>query len=215
MIYNVLGSTSPEAALRTLCQVEADIVCLQELNPQTAAAIQAARHDESIEADDIGYLDYKQAVIEWRKSSYEQYMAELRLKQTTGTLTDTERLILVGETGGWSDLNQLSDISTVMPTPPCVTPSTQIAYPQPGWLPFCGATPSPDQFPLEWAVPYRGLNPATLSPDNFTINIITVDIEGDVAKAIVSKSGVTSEMVLVKVDGQWYIAGGRLLNFSP
>lgn len=97
--------------------------------------IQAARHDESIDADDVGYLDYKQAVIEWRKSSYEQYMAELRLKQTTGTLTDTERLILVGETDGWSDLNQLSDISTVMPTPPCVTPSTQIAYPQPGWLP--------------------------------------------------------------------------------
>jgi hypothetical protein len=64
-------------------------------------------------------------------------------------------------------------------------------------------------------LPYRGTDPALLPPEEFDIDIYSIEIEGDVARAIVHKRAVTSEYVLVKVDGQWYIAGVKLLKFTP
>ena len=47
------------------------------------------------------------------------------------------------------------------------------------------------------------------------MDIYSVEIEGNIARAVVFKSGETSEILLVKVSGGWFIAGGRLLKFSP
>lgn len=74
-------------------------------------------------------------------------------------------------------------------------------------------TAIPAQLPIK--LPYRGFDPAMLSAEAFNIDIYSIEIEGDVARAIVHKGAVTSEYVLVKVDGQWYIAGVNLLKFTP
>jgi hypothetical protein len=46
------------------------------------------------------------------------------------------------------------------------------------------------------------------------IDVLSVKIYGDVAKAITSTPATMTELTLVKVDGQWYIAGAKLLKDS-
>lgn len=188
-----------------------------ETPPAALRLIQEARQDFTIRANQVGYLDYMQAVIDWRKLNYELYIAELESKQITGTLTADEEAILAGK----ADNNPAESSQEYIPATPVIPPPPQLtltftaAYPQPNpaLVMLIGPTPQPTSLPL--ISPYRGIDPKMLPKEAFEITIISIDVEGDVAKAIVSKSGVTSEMVLVKVIGQWYIAGGRLLKFEP
>jgi len=210
------------------------------LTPEALATIQEVRQDPTIRADQVGELDYMQAVIEWRKRNYELYIAELWSKQAAGPLTAEEQAILEGKDFLPTPAPSQEPVpATLSTTPPLPSSSRVVAYPGPNpMMPVVpptsspvadypapdpatpvlrpvGPTPHPTSLPPLLMAPYRGLNPAILKPESFEITIMSVEIEGDVAKAVVSKSGVTSEMVLVKVDGQWYIAGGRLLKFEP
>lgn len=51
----------------------------------------------------------------------------------------------------------------------------------------------------------------------FTINIefISISVEGEVAKAVFDDGAQTQEMTLVKKEGQWYIAGLKILSSHP
>ena len=92
---------------------------------------------------------------------------------------------------------------TPYPMPEPLSPPKEVGCPT--------AIPTPRPVSL----PYRGIDPATLPPEAFDIDIYSIEIEGDVARAVVHKGVVTSEYVLVKVDGQWYIAGAKLLKVTP
>lgn len=214
-----------------------------DISDGALADIRDARQDPSIQKDQVGYLDYKQAVVLRRKREYDAYMAGLRAKQANGTISVDEKLILDGETSGWPTQSAAMDVITAEPTPACVralleTPpparpypalassSTPIAYPAPdsastlpagdsGSIQFC---PTPTRAPshvLRLKAAGRGLDPATLPPEEFIMNILSIQIEGDVAKAIVSRSEVKAEVVLVKVNGQWYLAGAKGLPYQP
>jgi hypothetical protein len=95
---------------------------------------------------------------------------------------------------------------------------TLSAYPVPGsearlLLPLC-PTPAPTALPIK--VPYRHQSPEMTNPAAFEIDIPSVKIEGDVAYAVIQRPGIRSELILVKVDDQWYIAGGRAIDhFGP
>jgi len=186
------------------------------ITPKALAVIQKVRQDSSIQADQVGILDYHQALIERRKRAYDLYIADLRSKQADGTLSEEEKMILDGETNGWPTPVPIQPLPTSIPTPPS---SWEVApYPEANPLPLCSPpdpTPNPTPDPPGMMVPHRGPNPAMLPPDTFQMDIYSVEIEGEVAKAVGHQRAVTSEMVLVKVDGQWYIAGGRLIEYSP
>lgn len=156
-------------------------------------------------------------------------MANLRAKQANGTLSEDEKLILEGETNGWPTSKPGSGSSVGTATQPCTynppaasDPST--AYPgsnlsalstvTPGAaLPYCGPTPIPTPRPLVRAVSSRGEDPAILPPESFEMGIKSISIEGDIARAVISKFEVAAEAVLVKVNGQWYIAGAKSLPY--
>lgn len=164
----------------------------------------------TLSADTLGKLDLMEAVIERRQRDYDLYLAELQSKQEDGTLTDEEKLILEGETIGWPEPDSEA---AARPTQPCTYFPELTPYPDPtDFLPRCGPTPVPVEYPVIVMVPHRGPNPATLPMDAFEIDVISIDIDDDTATAVVHKSGTTSEMVLVHVNGQWYIAGGRLIK---
>jgi hypothetical protein len=211
-----------------------------EMPAEALAQIREIRQDPTIRMDQVGFLDSMQIDIENLKREYDNYMTELRTKQADGTLTDDEQLILEGETYGWltpepeaenaaaiatqaCELLQAEamaywETETALPGPETVTPVSGTAYPGPE-----GAYTEPEAFPcptstptpLPIDVPYRGSDPTTLSQEEFNIDIYSIEIEGDIAKAVVHKRAVTSEYVLVKGDGQWYIAGAKLLKFEP
>ncbi|MBU1660640.1 MAG: hypothetical protein KKD28_04125, partial [Chloroflexi bacterium] len=170
--------------------------------------------------------------------NYDKYIADLRAKQAAGTLTGEEQIILEGETNGWPTPEPVDENLAAKATQTCEqfiaeaaswepepaaaypAPDTERAYPAPKAAnpapePALCPTLTPTQFPQVMMVPHRGHDPATLPPKSFEIDIYSIEIEGDVAKAIVHKSGVTSKLVLVKVDEQWYIAGAELLKFAP
>jgi hypothetical protein len=210
------------------------------LAPEAVSYIQEVRQDSTIRADELGNLDLMEAVIERRKRDYDNYMADLQAKQANGTINEEERLILEGETYGWSTPEPHVESAAAMPTQICVDvpaeaqqeyttgyPGPQLpnegpapAYPVPETdyseleptrcIP--APTPIPTSLPPVMMVPHRGPNPATLPPESFEIEIHSIKIEGEVARAIVHKTGVTSELVLVKVNGRWYIAGAKLLK---
>jgi hypothetical protein len=196
------------------------------LTPEAVRTIQEVRQDATIRADEVGELDYKVVVIERRKREYDNYMAELRAKQADGTIDEGELLILEGETYGWPTPEPEVEGTEAPVELTRATPTPDPAYPAPAADASLEAYPPPQQWvcpprlqpnrmviPKEQGAPHRGPDPATLPPEAFEIDIYSVEIQGDIAKTIVHKSGVTSEMVLVKVEGQWYIAGTKLLNF--
>jgi hypothetical protein len=225
-----------------------------EITAEALAQIQEVRQDPTIRADQVGLLDYKQAVIEYLKSLYDNYMAGLRAKQAAGTLTEEEQIILNGETYGWptpvpEDENAAAmatqacelflvkataywetetampstetvyqEYSTAYPMPPTSSPIPETAtrpYPVPEAAPEVIHCPHPFPTPPPIRAPFRYSDPATLPPEVFEVDIYSIEIEGDVARVVVHITPVTSEYVLVKVDGQWYIAGGRLIKAEP
>jgi hypothetical protein len=203
------------------------------LAPEAVSYIQEVRQDSTIRADELGNLDLMEAVIERRKRDYDNYMAELQAKQAKGTINEEERLILEGETYGWLPSEPHVESAAAMPTQICVdapaeaqtehatgypvpapaypVPETDYSEPEPTYC-IPAPTPIPTSLPPVMMVPHRGPNPATLPPESFEIDIHSIKTEGDVARAIVHKTGVTSELVLVKVNGHWYIAGANLLK---
>lgn len=46
------------------------------------------------------------------------------------------------------------------------------------------------------------------------MDIYSIEIEGDLAQAVVHKRAATSEYVLVEEGGPWHIAGAELLKFA-
>jgi len=204
-----------------------------ELTSEALAVIQEMRQDPTIQKDQVGILDYHQAVIERRKGVYESYMAGLRAKQANGTISAKEQLILDGETYGWPTLTPDTASITLAPTQPCRIVRQAMAtssppYPPPNSpsistatpetesdLPPCGPTPVPTRFMPALRAQGRGPNPDSLSPESFKIDILSIKVEGDIAWVVVHKSGVTSEAVLVKVNEQWFIAGAKLLKYAP
>ena len=204
-----------------------------EIPAEALADIQESRQDPTIQKDQAGYLDYMQAVIERRKKVYDNFVASLRAKQEVGTITAEEQAILDGEINGWPTRTPEIANLTTTPTQPCaivrnVKSASPVAYPAPNpssqstvvpdaeqTVHPCGPTAVPTSFVVELRAEGRGPNPEILPQESFEIDILSVKIEGDVARAIVYKSGVTSEEVLVKVNGQWFIAGGKLLKYEP
>lgn len=184
-----------------------------EMTSEALALIQEIRQDPTIRMDQVGLLDYKIAAIENMKRMYEDYMAELRARQAAGTLHEEERLLLEGETYGWPTPEPVTE--STAPALLCTNSPAEAAYPEPEPTVCIPApTPSPTPIPLALRVPYRGSDPAILPPEELEIDIYSVEIEGEIAKAVVHKWGVTSEYLLVKVNGQWYIAGTKLLKFE-
>jgi hypothetical protein len=53
---------------------------------------------------------------------------------------------------------------------------------------------------------YRVPNPSRISLEELAIDIPSIDIDSEMAIDVVRKWVVTSEYVLVKVEGQWYFA---------
>ncbi len=105
--------------------------------------------------------------------------------------------------------------STPSPVPATSTPIYGTAYPGPGRV---SAEPQVVKCPT--ATPtqpllrpkYRGVNPDTLPPEDLNMQILSVEINDDIAKAIVYKWSITTEVTLIKENGQWYIAGSKLLK---
>jgi hypothetical protein len=154
-----------------------------------------------------GYLAGKQARIAEQRGEYEAYLADLRRKESAGVLTGPEAQILQGEAYGWPPSASPAPVSL-----PC-QPDQQAGYPlPPGPMPACGPTPTPTLYPLQIAVPHRGPYPATLPLESIALELLSVRLRGDEARAVVHRSGGISAIVLVKVAGQWYIAGARLLE---
>lgn len=205
-----------------------------EISDEALTLIQKFRQDPDIQKAQVGFLDSTQADIENLKREYDNYMAELRSKQAAGTLHEEERLILEGETYGWPTPEPEDESAAALATQTCelfiAKAATQTyelfiaeaarrtpnpAYPEPEtyFQPILSC-PTPIPTPKIW-VSYRGTDPARLPPEEFEIDIDSIEIEGEVARAVVHKRVVTSEYVLVKVDGQWYIAGTKLIKVTP
>lgn len=181
------------------------------------------RQDLTIRIDEVGYLDYKQAVIESQKRNYDHYITEHRTKELAGTLSETERIILEGETYGWptpepedpnvaiqatqtceqfiaeveayreSETNRETEEKNLYLVPYTTKEVSELAaYPGPqitNPTPEPVICPTPTPKPVSYInVPYRGGNPDTAPQTEYT---------------------------LVKVNGQWYIAGAELLKFEP
>lgn len=156
-----------------------------------------------------GYLAEKQALIARQRQEYEAYLAELRQKESAGVLTGPEAQILQGETFGWpAVVAAASEVQHCQPAPPA-------GYPAPGSAPACGLTPTPTPVPPQNAVPHRGPDPGTLPPEAFSVEVLSVRVRGDEARAVVRKTGGTTELRLVRIAGAWYIASARLLEFAP
>ncbi|MBU0511020.1 MAG: nuclear transport factor 2 family protein [Chloroflexi bacterium] len=210
------------------------------LSDKGLALIREIRQDTTIRKDQVGILDYKKAVIENLKHLYEDSMAELRAKESAGKLTEEERLILQVDTYGWPTPEPVDENLAALATQTCelfiaqVTawvpepkptaaypePDADAAYPQPEQKPapvVCptqtsGAEhyPFPEFYPFR--VPYRGYPPEMVPPEEFEMSISSIEIEGDVARAVVHNRVGTYEYLLVKVDEQWYIADVTLLK---
>lgn len=58
----------------------------------------------------------------------------------------------------------------------------------------------------------RAPDPMTLPKAQFTI--LSIDLQGEVATVIVDFGVFKAERVLVKIDGRWYIAGGKTLSVT-
>lgn len=191
-----------------------------ELTDEALAQVRLIRQDPTLGKNQVGFLDSAKVAIESLKGSYNNWIEELRAREAAGMLNEGDRLILEGETYGWPTPEPAMKTAQAAPTPTrCAYPPTKVAYPEPGAEPLptplpCLPTPTPS--PQTYVdVPYRGSNPATLPPEAFEVDINSIEIEGDVAKAIVRIGPVTTEYTLVKVDGQWYIAGAKLLKYTP
>jgi hypothetical protein len=99
--------------------------------------------------------------------------------------------------------------------PATSTPSSGTPYPPPTQASTAAAAilcPTSIPTPLPIHVPYRGVNPATLSPEDLQVEFISIEINHDVARVIVHIRAVTSEYILVKTNGHWYIAGASLVK---
>jgi hypothetical protein len=209
-----------------------------EITDEALAQIREVRQDATIQKDQVGILDYKEAVIENLKGQYDHYMADLRAKQEAGTLTEEERLILQVDTYGWPTPEPVDENLAALATQTCaqliaevesyreataavVTPEPDAGVPYPYPMPehrqdpITCPTPTPTSELLPFQVPYRGNDPATLPPEAFEVDIESIEIEGNVARAVVRIGPVTTEYVLVNVNGQWYIAGTKLLKAEP
>lgn len=209
-----------------------------EVKPETLALIREMRQDPTLKVNQVGLLDGKQASIWRRKQKYQDYIDGLQQKEMAGTLTIDEREILnYVRTGVFTPIEEPTpDMSVFLLTPPAaevVESVTPIGYPLPVVPIYAPPTPTLPPYPVpehtpvvdgqmnnsvedeRWfVVPFRGPNPEIMLPYDFKINILSVKIDGDIATAIVSRSGITAEQVLVKVDEKWYIAGSKLLKFS-
>ena len=199
------------------------------LDDGTVAYIQDVRKDYTLKANQLGYLDLQVAAVEYHKQMYDSYVADLRAKQSSGTLTTDEAVMLA-----------YIDGKPMPASTPTITPPTAIAQGKPeatqaelsGYpgakptdaivsggnpapvieptLPYVGPTlPPPTPLPI---IPYRAPNPTLLPPDDFNITILSIEVNGDVATAVTSKSDITSQLVLVKINGEWLIAGAEGLK---
>lgn len=182
-----------------------------EIRYEALARIREIRQDPTIQMTQVGILDYKIVSIENLQREYNKFIAELRARQASGTLSGNDLRILEVDTYGWSTP---APTVQVIPTQPCTYYPELTPYPDPAnLLPLCGPTPTP--LPPEVWVPYRGPDPATLPPEAFEVDIFSIEIDGETAKAVVHIAPVTTEYLLVKVDGQWYIAGTNLIKAEP
>jgi hypothetical protein len=192
-----------------------------EISPEALALVREIRQDPSLPAEQVGNLDVMLASVANLKLQYELYINELRRQEAAGMLSEYDRLVLEAATNGAPS----PDLEPVTPAPPptqCYTYwPTEPPYPPPQSPPYapgelvCGPGATPTPRPLTAAdvdVPYRGTDPAWLPAEAFALEFASVEIEGDVARAVVHFGAGISEMVLVKVEGTWYIAGGRLLE---
>lgn len=202
-----------------------------EITEAALADIRRIRGDATIRKDQVGILDYEQARVLDLKNKYDAYIADLRAKQHNGTISAEEKAILTGETEAWPTWVPPTPVPTqcfsaegipawagypaarltALPTAtaiPTLYPGANTPAPtqtRPGRL--C-PTPIPTSPPPPHWVPYRGADPALFPPRDLAPDAIkSITIDGDVAKAVVTRGEVTSEYILVKVNGRWYIAG--------
>jgi hypothetical protein len=121
------------------------------------------RQDYTLTLDDVGMLDYQQAIVAWFKQAIEKREAILARMAAEGReqMTEAESASLRDETGRVAIFNRGPDPATVTLYPP---------------------------------------------------NIRSINIEGDVAKVVVVGSHTIYELTMVYANGQWYIAGSRLLE---
>jgi hypothetical protein len=99
---------------------------------------------------------------------------------------------------------------TAYPVPEVLLPTVAARVAVPGQFPLCNGTPVPGQITSFFRVAGRGANPALLPPESFEVDIESITIDGEVARALVGKPGMYYEQVLVKVNGQWYLGGARI-----
>jgi hypothetical protein len=136
-----------------------------ELDKKDLELIQYIWQDKSLTVSDVGYLDYRQAIVAWKKQAFEKREAIFAKMQAEGReqMTREEEASLIDETGRIAIFNR----------PPA---------------------------------------PATKPKSQFTI--LSMDAQGDVVTVIVDFGVFKAEQILVKVDGRWYIAGGRTLSVT-
>jgi len=206
-----------------------------EISDEALALIRELRQDPSIQKGQVGFLDSMQADIKNLRRLYEASMAELRAKEAAGTLTEEERLILQVDTYGWPTPAPVDENLALRATQTCEqwiataqayresaaasatpVPDADVAYPkpEPKLEPITCPTSTPTPASLPFRVPYRSRPPEMIPPEVFEIDITSIEIEGDVARVVVNYRVAISEVVLVKVDGHWYIAGSKLLKMT-
>jgi hypothetical protein len=182
-----------------------------QMKPGALAAVREARQDPGLRADEVGYLDYKQAIVVNMEREYEAYLAELARKEAAGTLTNDEKEVLIYiRTGVFTHIPEPTpDMSGFLLTPQAEgwASSPPTAYPLPAAPAYIPPTATLPPYPVpeldgtRFGVPHRGTDPALLRDEMLSIDVLSVKIDGDVAKAITSTPAIITELTLVKVDG--------------
>lgn len=86
-----------------------------ELSEKDLELVQYIRQDKSLTVSDVGYLDFRQAVIAWRKQAIEKREAILARMQAEGReqMTPEESASLVDETGRVAIFGRVPDPATL------------------------------------------------------------------------------------------------------
>jgi hypothetical protein len=130
-----------------------------------------------LQMEQVGVLDTMTMHILTLKHNYDAYMDDLRAKQAAGTLSAEEQTILQQETYGWPTPVPQVQQPTAAAAEICVT-----AQANQEMMCFPGPTPVPPASYPFWPRPkFRGLNPALLPEKSFQVNIISIEINGDIA----------------------------------